>query len=398
MCWLGQTQETCMTSLPPLPLLDGALFVSSTFLDTLSCPREAQHYKLDARVGAKEGSGLLFGSHLHTALSLWYRLSEYSLSEDEKLSRVQQILTEAFASRPVEEGDWRTLNWAVEVFQHYVAKYRDWGMEIMRWEEPQKCKRCEGKGKKVVVIPTVDMSMHIEPCLWCNGTGSTSIMSEVPFVVKLMDYEIPSDKLLVFHKSFPDITTRNVISIPVYYHGFMDLVVRNQSGLIFPLDFKTTALELGPGYWDGMNVLAQTRGYAWALQQLLGITCHGYIIHGIRSSTPPQNVLTGKLKRDGTEPKTISQWWDDAIQDQRKDFGEGELEEWHRNACAQVETWLWHYSRGYFPQQKGQCRRKYGRCQYWEICGAHPASDRALLLFSDQFKDKDPISYVIQTQ
>jgi ATP-dependent exoDNAse (exonuclease V) beta subunit (contains helicase and exonuclease domains) len=358
-----------ISPLPPLPLIEGALFVSSTFFDTLPCPKEGEYYKLRARVSSSDSAGLTFGTHLHTALAMWYRLSEYDLSKEDRLSRCTDLLRDEFTMSPSPEGDWRNLNWACEVLSRYVAKYGDWDYEVMRWEKDQPCKKCNGTSKKT----TQGIIFDNIPCPWCYGTGFTRIMSEVPFVVKLMDW--------VFDTGFPE----NII--PIYFHGFIDLLVR-RNGLVFPLDFKT-AFELGDRYWNERRSHPQLRRYAWALKQLLNLDCWGHIIHAIRTAQPPKYVVEGKPKKNGGEYKDITTWWNENITDQRFDFGEGELDETIRDDKANLETWLWHYARGYFPRQRTQCVRKGWSCPYLPCCSTYPESDREMLLASQLYEDKE---------
>lgn len=371
--------------LPPLPLVEGALFVSSSFLD-LPCPTEQSLYKLHARVPSGDKAGMLFGGHMHTAWSLWYRLDEYGLSEEEKMSRIGAVLTDEFTKQPQAEGDWRHMGWAMEVFKRYVEKYRGWEMEVMRWEKPQQCKRCQGTGKVIAV----NSDGQPYPCLWCNGTGQTRVMSEVPFVVKLMDFDAPNE--WNYH------TKEFAQTIPIYFHGFIDLLVRNPAGNIFPLDFKTDFM-LDAKFWDSMSSSPQLTGYCWAWRELTGITPHGYLIKGIRSAEPPIYVQKNEpKKRGGGEYKDVTDWWEKNIQHQRFDLGEGQMEEWADNARLKVETFLWHYSRGVFPQQKSLCVRKHGRCAYYQLCNHYPPHERSMLLASDIFTDKEIVSHILNTK
>jgi len=360
----------------PLSLVNGSLFVSSSFLDTLTCPRYSEYYKLDARVSNGEGAGLRFGTHLHSAMSLSYRLREYELSREEIDSRVSTLLQEVFAMEPNDEGDWRNLNWAMEIYQQHSRKFEFESFELMKYKEPKQCKNCKGEGLEPIA--------GVADCLWCNGTGKTSIMSEVPFVVKLFDYEVKNNEWKYpITGDNPELDCENLL--PIYYHGFIDLLV-SQNNLLFVFDWKSTS-KLGQSYWDDKKAIAQPKGYSWAMEQLLGVKTHGYIIRALRTLEPPQYVTNGTANKKG-EFKKISDWWDESLVEQRFDLGDGELDEWRNNAIEQVEQFLWHYSRGYFPQNKSQCSGKYGKCQYFEVCHTFPTRDREILLNSEQFKNK----------
>jgi len=388
----------------PLPLVNGSLFVSSSFLDTLTCPRYSEYYKLESRVSNSEGAGLRFGTHLHSAMSLSYRLREYGLHQETIDSKVSLLLQDKFAQEPNEEGDWRNLNWAMEIYQQHSRKFEFENFELMRYKEPRECKNCGGKGygKHFAYEDSSGEQHTFEACLWCNGTGRTSIMSEVPFVVKLFDYATPTWQKDAYALSMGLLSTTegDRWHIPVYYHGFIDLLV-SHNDLLFVFDWKSTS-KLGQSYWDDKKAIAQPKGYSWAMEQLLGVKMHGYIIRALRTIEPPQYVTNGTASKKG-EFKKISDWWDESLVEQRFDLGDGELEEWKNNAIEQVEQFLWHYSRGFYPQNKSMCTaatgdfypdsdtmgRKYGRCQYYEVCHTFPEKDREILLNSDLFKTKE---------
>lgn len=362
----------------PIPLNNGAMFVSSSFLDTLTCPRASEYYKLNSRVADRGTSAMTFGQHIHSALSLYYRLQEYNLDHDTIMSRVSTLLEMEFSATPVDPDDWRNLNWAMETFQQLVRKYREEEFEVVRYKEARKCKKCTGSGLTFnpahlegVAIPTFDLDL----CLWCNGTGLTTIMSEIPFAVKLFD----------FYKQNTGLEPCDS-GIPIYYHGFIDLLI-SRRGLLYVMDFKSTS-QLGPSYWDDKKAIAQPKGYAWALEQLLGVKVHGYLIRAIRTIPPPKYVTDGTASKKG-EFKKIADWWDESLCEQSYELGDGELDEWRDNAIAQVKQFFYHHSQGMFPQNKSMCIAKYGKCQYYEVCHTFPTMDRQILLNSTMFKTKE---------
>ncbi len=363
----------------PIPLRNGAMFVSSSFLDTLTCPRSSEYYKLNARVADRGTSAMTFGQHLHSALSLYYRLQEYNLDHDVVMGRVSTLLETEFSLHPTDPDDWRNLNWAMETFQQLVQKYRDEEFQVVRYKEARKCSKCEGKGS--INISEQNIMVCGMPCLWCNGTGLTTIMSEIPFAVKLFDYSPNTDDEIVVMQS-----KTGLYSIPIYYHGFIDLLI-SRNGLLYVMDFKSTS-QLGPSYWDDKKAIAQPKGYSWALEQLLGVRVHGYLIRAIRTIPPPKYVAEGRANTKG-EFKKIADWWDESLSQQSFELGPGELDEWKENAISQVKQFFYHYQQGVFPQNKSICSGKYGKCQYFEVCSTFPTSDRNQLLNSTMFKTKE---------
>lgn len=365
-----------MNRLPPLPLIDGAFFVSSSFLEEVQrCSRASQFYKLDARVLDKPASALNFGKHLHSALEMHYRLTEFNLSQEETTQRVETLLAQAFTESPNVTDDHRTLNWATELYKRYAEKYQFENFDLLQYKEPQPCKYCL----------TIKQDNPGKPCPWCNGTGQSKVMSEVSFAFKLFDYEpdTEEEKSVLFAKT-------GLFSIPIYYHGYLDLPV-SVSGQIFILDFKT-AFQLGNSFFEDKKMKAQQKGYCYGLQETTSLNPAGFIIRAIRSTAPPlwltKGEETSNRPRNGKEPKKLSDWWNDALQEERFYLGDGELEEWKLNSIALVEEFFWHYQRGYFPKKDSTCAAPF-RCQYFDVCSTFPASDRDFILKSGLFKDKE---------
>lgn len=376
-------------TLPPLPLVNGALFVSNSFLEWVQrCNRGAQYYKLNNRVSADETAALTFGTHLHSAFEMHYRLQEFDLSQSEISARVASMLQEEFQNEPIEENDFRTLNWAIEIYERFAKKYEWEEFDLMRFEKPVKCKYCQGmKLKHELVNGMVVLNQLSEPCPWCNGTGFSSIMCEVPFVVKLFDYK-PTTYALAQELHFKE---GDPFVLPVYYHGYIDLITSINS-FIYPLDFKSTAV-LGNGFWDDKKMSAQPKGYCYGFKETTGLNVKGYITRAIRTTPMPDNVRTGTPATRGANKGLVTsqeKWWSETLPDDQKEIlGEGELDDWKDNTITLIEEFLWHYSRGKMPRSTTACTGKFGRCQYFEVCNTFPVSDRELILDSGLYKDKE---------
>lgn len=255
---------------------------------------------------------------------------------------------------------------------------------MVRYKEARPCTKCNSTGQEIAMLDRTPL--YIRPCLWCNGTGLTSVMSEIPFAVKLFDYEDYTSIEHRYNASGDLLLESHPTVIPIYYHGFIDLLI-SRNGLLYVMDFKSTS-QLGQSYWDDKKAIAQPKGYAWALEQLLGVKVHGYLIRAIRTVPPPKYVAEGRPNTKG-EFKKISDWWDESLSQQSFELGPGELDEWKDNAIAQVKQFFYHHSQGLFPQNKSVCVGKYGKCQYYEVCSTFPVADREILLNSSLFKDKE---------
>jgi hypothetical protein len=340
------------------------------------CTRGASFYKLDARVSSNDSAAITFGSHLHSAMEMHYRLQEYNLSTDEIKTRIADMLSEAFMNEPIDEGDFRQVNWAIQIYEKYVEKFEFEDMDLLRYDVPRKCGNCKGTKVKVHLTPVEELigddtnsGVELHKCPWCNGTGLTSIMTEVPFVVPLFDAKSQNGEL----------------RFPVLYHGFIDLPV-SINGLIHTLDFKSTSV-LGDVFWADKKMSAQQKGYCFGLHETTKLPVHGYIVRAIRVNPPPQYVTNGTANKKG-EFKKISDWWQECFAEEKYHLGEGEIQEWKNNAIALVEEFLWHYSKGYFPKRTISCTNKFGKCQYYDVCSTFPVEDRNLILMSGLFKDK----------
>lgn len=369
--------ERVQTSFPPLPLRNGALWVSGTFLDTyMECPRKAEYYKLWGRVSSSPSSALTFGSHLHSALALHFRQQEFAPSPTELRNKVATLLEGEFARQPVEEDDWRNLNWALTIYDQFAKKFAREEFELLQYDEPQRCGHCIADSAVNPGLPVVswneaqvaDLKVVAlqSRCLWCNGTGQHRIMSEVPFALPLVQ----------------------VGELPVVFHGFIDLPILWR-GQPWVLDFKSTAM-LGDLFWADKAMSSQQKGYAWAWQEIAGQRVGGYLVRAIRTSSPPKNVVEQKPKRDGSAPKTVEDWWHETLGEHRFYLNEGELDEWKQNAIATVREFLYHYGNGYFPRRTTACAPKW-KCPYFDVCSVFPPASRATMLNSGLFKNKESV-------
>lgn len=365
-------------TLPPLPLVNGELLISGSFLETLSrCSREAEYYKLWGRISSSKKSGLTFGSHIHSALELHYKLQEFNLSQEEITQRVEQLLQSCFADSPNDSDDFRTLNWASEIYRRFASFAQFESFDLLTYPEARECSYCKGKG----FLDTEPEAATAPACPHCNATGHFKVMTEVPFKTHLFDYDTRHSAVL-FNQLVPDKT-----QIPIYLHGYIDLPVRigHQH---FIRDFKTT-LMLGETFWQQHKMSLAQKGYCYAFQKTTGIPVDGHIITAIRTAQPPIWMQEGRTNKKG-ETKKIDDWWKESITEQRFYLAEGELTEWKRDVEELMGKFLFHYARGYFPKETTQCVGKYGACQYYEVCSTYPPEIREAILMSGNYETKQP--------
>lgn len=334
--------------LPPLPLIDGALFIdNSSWMEALNtCHRYLEYKSLRLRISTVEKSSLNFGSAIHLALE--HRYKHYkNLEVDEKYyDEIGAIFTEFFAEHPVNSDDWRNLNFAMATMRRYNAKY---GIEEFN-------------------LLAADRDIE-------NGHGEVVFKKGDPLVE--MPFAIPLYTHTASMNRFDE-------GVPVFYTGKIDLPI-SIGGQTFILDHKTTGMG-GNMFWDEQRMTSQQRGYVWAFEQLTGLPVSGYMIDMIRTKEPPGYVQAGKtFNAAGGKKLTAETWWNESLQRERFLVKPGEIEEWKNNTIDLVEEFFWHYSRGYMPMKTKWCAI-YGRCPYYEVCRLAP-EDRQMLLASGEFTE-----------
>lgn len=368
-------------NLPVLPLIDGCLFIDNSHWiePMMTCETYLGFVSLNQRISVGEKAALNFGTAQH--IHLEYR---YKQQWDEQI--VSSLLSEFFEKHPVSEDEFRNLNWAWEIAKQYHEKYKVEQFTLLRYLDPRVCDHCQGGGKTLkeingILTPTDDI------CVWCKGTGKDTLIVEMPFAVKFMDWvgwlspnqlplDFPENRILE-----KDSFGRVKVRITVFYSGKIDVPVILDGGL-WIMDHKTNK-ELGNWFFDDMQRSSQQRGYVWAFGEVTGQMPIGYIANGIRTKEPPRYVKEGKEYRG--KSKSISEWWNESLRRERYYVRPDEVLEWKKNTMELVEKFFWQYSRDYLPINTKSCTR-YNRCQYWEVCTTALESRGAMLrsgLFTD---------------
>lgn len=228
--------ETITPPLPPLPLIEGHLFIDNSFLDKLnSCPRATEYSALYKRRAADSNGPLNFGGAIHHALAYRYEHCADMVTAQHETAQVK-LLEDWFTEKPNPVDDHRQLDLACKLMQFYNRKYV--GEEFAMTE--------------------------------INGR----ICVEQPFVAPLFY----SDE----HH------------IQVMYCGKIDLIV-SADGQFFVLDHKTTSI-MGDGFFKAHAVNPQMFGYLWGGQETMKTTFGGFIINGIR--VPRPTIKNGLVVKD----------------------------------------------------------------------------------------------------
>lgn len=250
------TQQTI--EVPPLPLIDGALFIDNSTLEYLTtCPRAFQFKALHKRISAESRPALNFGGAIHTALEVRYRMAgNEPVDEAVEFAQVD-ALERHFAERPIDDN-YRTLDLAYHIVRKYNSQYISEPFEILANE-------ADGK-------PLVELS----------------------FAHKLGDFRYRDD------------------SLPVFYMGRIDLLVWWPKGHLFVVDHKTTSI-MGQGFFEEQRMSAQQHGYLWAAQKSTGLRAEGFAINAIRTRPPAKTraaVETDDFQREKyfIAPEAIVEW------------------------------------------------------------------------------------------
>lgn len=322
-------------SLPPLPLIDGCLFIdNSGWVEGMStCHRYLQYKCLNQRILAGEKPSLNFGSAIHLALEYRYKHYRNRPVDDTYYNEVSKVLTDFFTEHQPPAEDWRTLNWCLELVRKYNYRYEQEEFSLL-------------------------VDEHGEP------------MVELSFALPLYTHQHDRHDMAGNDQ------------IPVIYSGRIDLPI-SLDDAIWVSDHKTTSM-MGQMFFDDMRRSSQQKGYVWAFQELTGRSVKGYMINGIRTKEPPQYVLNGTANKRG-KSSSPEEWWNESFQRERFQVSAKELEEWKSNTIDLVEEFFWHYARGYMPQKTAWCTR-FGRCPYYDVCQLTP-EDRGVFLASGQFTD-----------
>lgn len=327
--------------LPPLPLIDGTLFIdNSSWMETIgTCSRKLQYQSLNKRISIGEKPALNFGSAFHLALEHRYKTYGNKPVDDKYYEEASKIFTDFFAEHPTPDGDWRTLNYAMTMLRKYNERY------------------------------------DIEPFnLLTNKQGE--VLVEMSFALPLFTWE---GVISGIFEGFGAHTVR----IPIIYTGRIDLPI-SIDGQVFVMDHKTNK-QLGQSFWDEMRVTAQMRGYVWAYRQLTGMPCKGYVVNGIRTKEPPDYVLAGKTSTRGGKTRNAQDWWQDTFNREMHIVTDSMLDEWKLNTIKLVERFFREYQEGYMPMQTKWCSN-YGKCPYYDVCRLD-VDDRESFLRSGSFTD-----------
>jgi hypothetical protein len=279
----------------PLPLIDNHLLVDNSFLSELqTCPYSLWMNRIQKRVLAANRPGMTFGSIGHKVLEMRYRQLGSSFPdvsfEEQQIDYIHQVYNDPEKPLGFEEDDWRTQNWAVEMFvKRYNARYQIEPFNIL----------FDGKQKPLV---------------------------EVSFIVPLMSFKMKDGRI-----------------IQVMHIGRIDLVVET-SGNIFPVDHKNLQM-LGENVLKEGRTSPQFTGYVRGFYKSTGILPIGYIINYIRTKAAPVKPRGGLdqwwlesfyRQTEFVTPNQIVEWEQNACEQVEEFFWRYENDRFtqHKKSCV----------------------------------------------------------------
>lgn len=371
-------------TLPPLPLIGGALLIdNSGFMEHVNtCSRKQEYNFIRKRIHSGEKPALEFGSLTHATKELRYCRYGSNPVDDEYYNDISTLLTEFYQDHDFPAGDWRNLNFAMDMVKYYDTKYSHEDFSLLEYSPFIDCPVCDGKGEiEAKKSDNGDLIRPSRPCVYCKGTKKRNVMVEMSFTLPLYTHR---------HLESDD-TGLIANEIPVIYTGKIDLPISYASSGIWINDHKTTGTG-GQPFWDEQRMSAQHRGYCWAFQELTKLPVLGYQVNMIRTKEVPQyakNNKTFTVAHGYNKGKklTAESFWNETFQREKFLLKPGELDEWKNNTIDLVEEFFWHYSRGYFPMKTKWCSI-YGRCPYYDVCTLAP-EDRLAQLYSGMFANND---------
>lgn len=360
---------------PTLSLHNGSLFCdhSQFFGPLMECKQKHAYIALHKRIKAEEPVATQFGTCIHSVME--YRYKVYGTGKVDEAGRaiMSSIIQRHFDEHPSPFGEHRNQVFAEEITTRYLQKYPTEEFQLLEFGETKKCQHCFAGYERPRMPLTADDDP--DPCVYCNATGLTRAMVELPFVVPLYEHR----------NSYGMDLSMEVI--PVYYIGKIDLPLYHNSKL-YVMDHKTTGF-LDDKFFYAKKASQQTMMYAYAMWKLTGMKPDGYVINAIHTQEVPAYVREGRTYTYKGEKRTPEMYWENSLQRQWHSCTEEQLEGAKDNAIELCEQFFWSYARGKFPRSANDttCVNKYNKCPYYTVCHEVAEADKLDFLASGAFMD-----------
>lgn len=228
---------------------DNTIQISGSSQDAYTtCPRKFLYYKLLRRTLAAEKSALSYGKAIHAALEVRYRSNDPIITDTLEAKQVT-TLSKSFEGIEQVEGDFRTLDRAIDTIKAYNKQYPTEMFEVA----------------------------HLS-----DGKPATEVKFLLP-LGKINDYVI-------------------------MWKGIIDAVIMQQDQY-WILEHKTTSM-LGSTYFANFYNATATIGYCWAGQQLFNKPFRGVMINALCGRKPSKTGVAVEFARENIyyDPAQIEEW------------------------------------------------------------------------------------------
>jgi hypothetical protein len=142
--------------------------------------------------------------------------------------------------------------------------------------------------------------------------------------------------------------------VDIHWIGKIDAVVQWPNDEISHIDHKTKSIG-GESAWDEFANSTQQIGYTWAVQKLFGSTSNSFAIN---------LLLTRKITQTGKGIECLRQ---------RFSLDQEIIDEFPSRVLAVISRLFQDATHGYFPMHTANCVRKYGKCDYLQVCRLAPS-------------------------
>lgn len=299
---------------------------NSTLEKWQTCPRAAEQYIINGR--EKPGSPALnFGSGAHVG---WEVLGRGGLN-DVALQAAKEAVTEHFLTNPQPEGEYRTLEYCVDMLEKYVKK---WSLS--------RCSVVEHDGTKLVEFPFSLCIGEIEVNTDLAYTASQLLGKQACEDNRKNEGEQLYVKRLYF-----------------FWSGKVDQIVEFDDRR-WVMDHKTTSMG-GATFYADFELSQQTIGYVWAARQMFDFEIEGFLLD---AAFCRRVTKTGKGLEFDRQFFTYSEW---------------HLQEWMDDIKSQIGSFIDQLVAGYFPKKTKWCMGKYGACPYHDVCTLPPDQRKVML-------------------
>lgn len=303
------------------------------------CARRAENQLVHSRQSTRTSSAPAFGN-------LYHRCEELRLREgltSAVISRQHEMVSEHFLHSPCPPGDHRTAERMIQVLRAYNERYAMDGWSTKVYKDEEGVLFVERPFKVALCTIPVNTSLLFDPLLLCASSN----------------------------RHFVGLPVRN---LHVFWTGRIDAIL-SEPPFLWVVDHKTTSSG-GREFEEAFRLSAQTVGYTWAAQKLIGKECNGLIVNEVLIRAPyvKQGPKSGGLAREEFNRLTFF-------------YSQDRLLEWEESTKHIVSDFVSCLVRGYFPMSgprsfKSPCLY----CDFAENCSL-PRSQRSADLASDLYQD-----------